>query len=125
MNQQRTYQTKKDYRKIQDKISEPEREEIKARAYRVFPGGQVAIAKVLKKSPYLINCAFAGQSDKTMLRIKNLVEKYEQRASKNSIQNNSFTETGNDDRDASFRISKPKMMHDKNEVHKSLTNNDK
>lgn len=89
MNQQIiTQQTKKDYRKLQDKLSPEEIEEIKARAYNVFPGGQVAISKILKKSSANINRAFAGYSNRTMLKIKSLVEKYEQRAiSKNSESN--------------------------------------
>lgn len=80
MNLEQT-QNKKDYRKPQIIFSHQEREEIKARAYKLLAevqgGVQVYLADMLFVSKNNINMAFAGSNMKLLARIKNFIEAYE------------------------------------------------
>lgn len=80
MNLEQT-QNKKDYRKPQTIFSFHEREEIKARAYKLLAntegGVQGHLAEMLFVSKNNINMAFVGRNMKLMARIKSFIEAYE------------------------------------------------
>lgn len=74
-------QIKKNYR-IKPQPSFEERENLKARAYKFT--NQTNLAKVFKTSIQNINAAFVGRNPSLMNKVKNYIEKFEQR--NNSIQ---------------------------------------